>query len=96
MVHLTGLEPAALINQPLARVVQLLTRHPAADAPLTDPIAQALKEGHDLRDQPALVEDKRGRKTPVRFTLFPLRDGDKVVGGIVTLQISPPGAETRP
>ena len=96
VVHLTGLEPAALINQPLARVVQLLTRHPAADAPLTDPIAQALKEGHDLRDQPALVEDKRGRKTPVRFTLFPLRDGDKVVGGIVTLQISPPGAETRP
>ena len=95
VVHLTGLEPSALINQPLTRVVHLVAAHPGADAPLLDPIAQALKEGHDLRDRPAIVEDQRGRQIPVRFTLFPLRDGDKVVGGIVTLQIVPPGAEPK-
>jgi CHASE3 domain sensor protein len=95
VVHLTGLEPSALINQPLARVVRLRSAPPGADAPLLDPLAQALKDGHDLRDQPAIVEDKRGRQIPVRFTLFPLRDRDKVVGGIVTLQIVPPEIETK-
>jgi PAS domain S-box-containing protein len=95
VVHLTGLEPSALINQPLTRVVRLVAAHPGAHAPLLDPIAQALREGHDLRDQPAIVEDQRGRQIPVRFTLFPLRDRDKVVGGIVTLQIVPPGAEPK-
>jgi CHASE3 domain sensor protein len=95
VVHLTGLEPSALINRPLARVVRLVAAPPGAAAPLLDPIAQALKDGHDLRDQPAIVEDQRGRQIPVRFTLFPLRDRDKVVGGIVTLQIVPPGAEAK-
>jgi CHASE3 domain sensor protein len=95
VVHLTGLEPTALINQPLSHVVRLLAGDPTDSAPMIDPIAQALKDGHDLRDQPAMVEDQRGRKTPVSLTLFPLRDGNKVVGGIVTLQISPLGAETK-
>ena len=90
VVHLTGFEPAALINQPLSRVVRLVTTHGGDEAPMLDPIAQALKDGRDLRDQPAIIEDKRGRQTPVRFTLFPLRDKDKVVGGIVTLQVNPP------
>lgn len=88
VIHLTGLEPAELINQPLSRVVRL-TAPRGADAPLRDPIAQALKDGRDLREQAAIIEDKRGRQTPVRFSLFPLRDRDKVVGGIVTLQIVP-------
>jgi len=95
VVHLTGLEPSALINRPLARVVRLVAAPPGAAAPLLDPIAQAVKDGHDLRDQPALVQDQRGRQIPVRFTLFPLRDRDKVVGGIVTLQIVPPGAASK-
>jgi len=94
VVHLTGLEPKALINQPLSRVVRLLAAHPAANAPMIDPIAQALKDGHELLDQAATVEDKHGRKTAVRFTLFPLRDGDKVVGGIVALRVSPAPGET--
>ena len=90
VIHLTGLESTALINQPLASVVRLLPAHPGVDAPLLDPVAQALKDGRDLRDQLAIVEDKRGRQIPVRFTLIPLRDRDKVVGGVVTLQIVPP------
>lgn len=90
VVRLTGFEPADLVNQPLSRVVRLVNEPGGAEAPMLDPIAQALKEGHDLRDQPAVMEDKRGRQTPVRLTLFPLRDGDKVVGGVATLQLAPP------
>jgi CHASE3 domain sensor protein len=95
VVHLTGLEPAALINQPLSRIVRLVVAHSGADAPMLDPVLQALKEGRDLRDQPAVVEDKRGRHTPVRFTMIPLRDRDKVVGGVVTVQAAPQAAEAK-
>lgn len=90
VVHLTGLETSQLINQPLARFVRLAST--GGEAPLIDPIPRALKEGHDLRDLRGFIEDKRGRKTPVRFTLFPLRDRDKVVGGVVILQVIQPAA----
>ncbi len=95
VTHWTGMEPTELINQPLTRVVRLVPAHAGTEAPMLDPIAQALKAGHDLRNQPALLEDKRGRQTPVLFSLFPLRDRDKVVGGVVTLQLVPPVAATK-
>lgn len=82
VVHLTGSEPAALINRPLSSFVKL-DGPPAA----LDPIALALREGRDLRDQPARVVDLLGRSTAVTFTIFPVRDGDKVVGGVVILEI---------
>ena len=96
VVRLTGREPAELVNQPLSLIVRLAAARQGAEAPLRDPIAQALSDGRDLRDQAAVVEDKRGRQTPVRFSLFPLRDQDKVVGGVVTLQITPPKADATP
>lgn len=95
VTHLTGLEPAELINQPLSRLVRLAGQTTGAGTPLIDPIAQALKDGRDLPEQAAVVTDKQGRQIPVRFTLFPLRDRDKVVGGVVTLHVPPP-ADARP
>ncbi len=89
VVRLTGFEPADLVSQPLSRFVRLAPGNGETEEPMLDPIQQALKEGRDLRDRPAVMEDKRGRKTAVRFTLFPLRDGDKVVGGVATLQLAP-------
>ncbi len=91
VVHLTGQEPTELTNQPLSRIVRLVAANADAAGPMLDPVLQALKEGRDLRDEPAIVEDKRGRQTSVRFTLIPLRDRNKVVGGIVTLQRNAPG-----
>jgi PAS domain S-box-containing protein len=90
VVHLTGLEPVELINQSLSRIVRLTDDEEGGPATLRDPIAQALKDGRDLRDQPATVEDKHGRKTRVSFSIFPLRDRDKVVGGVVTLHVDKP------
>ena len=95
VVHLTGREPPELINRPLAQVVRLTEGPGAASAPKVDLLAHALREGRDLRDLPASVEDRRGHKTAVRLTLFPLRDRDKVVGGVVILQIVRPAAPAR-
>jgi CHASE3 domain sensor protein len=96
VVHLTGLEPSELVNQPLARVVRLVSALQGADAPLRDPLAQALRDGKDLLKQPAVLEDKRGRQTKVLLSIFPLRDQDKVVGGVVTLQTLVSRTETTP
>ncbi|MCF7687065.1 MAG: CHASE3 domain-containing protein [Cephaloticoccus sp.] len=95
VLHLTGLESSDLINQPLTRVVQLDITETETNSPLRNPIAQAMKDGRDLREQSAAVKDRNGKLTPVRFSLFPLRDHDKVIGGIVTLQIIPPGSEAK-
>ena len=95
VVHLTGLEPADLVNQPLSRFVHLTSGRSDQSAPMIDPIVLALKEGRELHDFPAIVADRKGRQTPVRFTFSPLRDGDKVVGGVVTLQLTRPAGEIK-
>lgn len=89
VVYLTGYESAELIDEPLARFVRLGSGVPAGESPMFDPIARALQDGRDLRDQSAIVTDRHGRTQAVRFNLFPLRDRDKVVGGVVILQTLP-------
>jgi CHASE3 domain sensor protein len=86
VVQLTGWEQRDLINKPFSSVAKLVDGRHGADAPMVDPMAQALIDGHDLHDQSAVVEDKRGGKTLVSLALFPLGDRDKVVGGIVILR----------
>ncbi len=81
-VHASGWTPAELINRPLLSLVQLTT-----SAELVEPLAQALREGRDLRDHAATFADKAGRTTPVRITLFPVRDGDKIVGGVAVVEL---------
>lgn len=81
--HETGWEPQELINSHLSRLVRLAEEAPGE----ADPLQRALKDGRDLRDRAALMEVKRGRRIPVRLTLFPLRDRDNVVGGIVIIQV---------
>jgi len=63
---------------------------------MVDPIAQAMRDGRDLRDQGATVQDKLGRRIAVDVALFPLRDRDKVVGGVVTIQVIGPGERQEP
>jgi CHASE3 domain sensor protein len=88
VVHFTGLEASALINEPLSKVVRLDLPSKEGEAPFLDPALQALRDGRDLRNHPATAQDRRGRQAAVRYTLFPLRDRDKVVGAIVTLQLT--------
>jgi CHASE3 domain sensor protein len=83
VVGVTGSEPSALIDRPLADFVQL-----AGDSGANlGPLARALREGRELRAQSASINDAYGRPTAARLTLFPVRDGDKVVGGVVVLEL---------
>ncbi|MEY3775429.1 MAG: hypothetical protein RLZZ129_2209 [Verrucomicrobiota bacterium] len=75
--HDTGWLAKDLINRPLPELLRLT----AGDLPLQ----RALKEGHDLRDLPATLQRSAGGEVPVRFTFYPLRDGNNVVGGVVIL-----------
>lgn len=84
--QLAGRAAAALVDRPLGGLVVL-----AAPPASVDPLARALKEGRDLRDQPAFLTDQSGRRHAVVLNLFPLRDGDKVVGGVVTLRVQSAG-----
>jgi PAS domain S-box-containing protein len=92
VVRVTGFEPHELINKPFLSFAQLSHE---GTAPILDPVAQAMNDGRDLRAQNAVVQDKLGRSIPMRIALFPLRDRDKVVGGVVILQVIRP-AEKQP
>jgi PAS domain S-box-containing protein len=81
----TGRQSTELVNGPLSRVVTLARPGPSA----FDPLAQALKEGRELQDEPAMVTSKDGRTVPARLSLIPLRDRDKVVGSVVTVHLAP-------
>ncbi len=83
-VHLTGFEPVDVVDRPLGRLLRLEGHDPAKAA--YDPLARTLVDGHEMRAKPAIVMTKLGQSTRVRLSIFPLRDGDKVVGGVVVLQ----------
>ena len=80
-----------VVNQPLAALVRL-----AAPTEGQDLLERTLHQGRDLRLQPALIVGRRGAPQPCALTLFPLRDGDNVVGGVVILDTDRPGSATEP
>ena len=84
-VHLTGSEPSHLIDKPIASFLRLESTTGHA-TPGFDPLVRTLIEGHELRQQAAVLTTKAGAVLPVRLNVFPLRDRDKVVGGVVVLQ----------
>lgn len=83
VTHVTGFETKELVNRPLQELVRLGS---GGRAGLGDPLAQALREGRDYREAEAFVKDRNGREVAVGFMLFPLRDRDRVVGGVVILR----------
>ena len=90
--HVTGWDSPALINRPLT---ELARPAPAPDgrAPLVaDPIGRAMQDGRDLRDLPVLLRNRQGGEQAVLLTLFPVRDANKVVGGVITLRATAPVA----
>ena len=80
VTHVTQWEPQDIISQALDRILQL-----PADGP-PNPIISALNDGRELQERPAVVLTKSGATIPVRFNLVPLRDDNKVVGGVITVR----------
>ncbi|MGD1083692.1 MAG: CHASE3 domain-containing protein [Verrucomicrobiota bacterium] len=80
VAQITQWQAEDLVTQPLERVLQV----PQEGA--TSPMIAALNDGRELQERPAVVTLKNGTTIPVRFNLVPLRDDNKVVGGVVTVR----------
>ena len=83
VVGVTGLEAKDLITSPLTRVVRFDNDK---DGGVKDVFAKALRDGREIQDSAVLLVAKDGTTKPYRLNLVPLRDRDKVVGGVVTLR----------
>ena len=90
--HHTGLGARELIGLPMQRVLRWSPPPPAGTASSSDPISLALKEGREIQDWPGAMLARSEPPTPVRFSVVPLRDHDKVVGGVVTVRVCAEGA----
>jgi PAS domain S-box-containing protein len=82
VVHQTNWQPQDLVAQSIDRVLQL----PGDGAPDQNPISLALRDGREIQDRPAILKTRSGESIPVRFSLVPLHDQSKVVGGVVTVR----------
>lgn len=84
--RLVGRTAIQLVDQPLSDLV-VVTGEGDSSTPL-DPVETALRVGQDLIDQAATVRAPGGHTLPVLLSLYPLRDQDHIVGGVVTLRLT--------
>ena len=85
VVHQTGWEPQELIAQPVERVLQFPV-DPASGV-TQNPLTLALRDGRQIQNRSAQLLDRSGKTLPVRYSLFPVHDQDRVVGGVVTVRV---------
>lgn len=85
VVHHTAFEAQELIGQPWHRIVRL--RQEGGVATDSGWVAHSVKEGREIQECPADVVNRDGQAAPARFSLFPLRDQDKIVGGVIILHM---------
>jgi CHASE3 domain sensor protein len=84
--HNTNWEPQDLVAQSLDRVLQLHTEAQGGEAP-QNPIIFAMRQGREIQDREAVLLTKSGKTIPVRYSMVPLHDQDKVVGAVVTVRV---------
>lgn len=89
VAHRTGFADEELLGQPLNR---LLTFEGPGGTSL-EALARSLKDGRESSSS-ATLTDRQGRRQPVRVSLVPLRDKDKVVGAVAIVSLPP--VETAP
>jgi CHASE3 domain sensor protein len=85
VVQTTHWEPQELISQSIERVLQF-PPDPAGGAS-QNPLTAAMRDGRQIQDRPANLLERSGRIIPIRYTLIPLHDQDKIVGGVVTVRL---------
>lgn len=88
----TGYTEAELISSPLHKVFRAAFEDMQTKI---DPLPPALKEGRELLERTGYLVNKQGAITPMHFSLYPLRDQEKVVAGILLLRQPPPKTESR-
>jgi CHASE3 domain sensor protein len=85
VVHETNWEPQELISQSIERVLQFPPDPAGGASP--NPLSAAMREGRQLQDRAANMLTRSGRIIPVHYTLIPLHDQDKIVGGVITVRM---------
>jgi PAS domain S-box-containing protein len=89
VLHVTKWEAQELVAQSVDRVLRL-----SPNGPL-NPISVALNEGREIQERSAFAISKDGVSIPVRLSVVPVRDENKVVGGVITARADyPPGQRT--
>jgi len=78
----TQRDSVQLVDHPIDSFIELSPEHRD-----TNPLANALRFGFDLRNCPANLIVPGRPKQPIHLNLFPLRDRDLVVGGVMTLYL---------
>ena len=93
VLRATGCAEVEVIKAPLGRWVRFAPRAGGESAAAgSERLIAALKEGRSLHDLPAIVTGAGGKDMAAWLTLIPLRDGNRVVGGVATLRAAVPGA----
>jgi CHASE3 domain sensor protein len=82
----TNWEPQEIVAQSLDRVLQLGPESTNAST-AGNPFTTAMQQGREIKNQAALLLTKSGKTAPVRCTMVPLHDQDKVVGAVVTVRM---------
>ncbi len=77
----TGWAPQELITQSIERVLQSPLQ------PLQSMLSFALKEGREIQERPGELLCKDGRTKSVFFSMVPMHDHDKIVGGVISLKV---------
>jgi CHASE3 domain sensor protein len=72
----SGRAEEAILGKPVSELLQ------GAEA-----ISIALRSGRELHDQPAQLKVGTGALLAATYTLLPIRDNDKVVGGVIMIQL---------
>jgi CHASE3 domain sensor protein len=91
VVHRTNWQPQDLIAQSIQRVLQLPAE---AGGSGQNPLNQAMRDGREIQERPAVLTTRSGQTMPVRYSLVPLHDQDKVVGGVLTVRVQDGGQRT--
>jgi len=100
VLRFSGWETSELVKQPFGKLVRLAPEStatsPASPTPaetqapdtLNKRIADAMKDGRDLVDHAGLALGRDGLEATARVSLYPLRDQNKTIGGILTLRLT--------
>jgi len=93
-LRFSGWDAAELVKEPFDKLVRLSSTNGGEPNTATDSaalnkrIADAMKDGRDLVDQVGLALGRDGREAAARVSLYPLRDQNKIIGGILTLRLT--------
>lgn len=85
VAHTTGFDLPEMVGSPMDKVLRIQDVPGASARELT--LQQALKEGREIQGRPGTLLCKNGTSFPMRFNMVPLRDQNKVVGGVLTVRL---------